>query len=1242
MIWFFVKVVLRGLLILALIPIVLGLLLTSERINGWLLDRIQGMDSRLTLEHVGGTVWEGLQFDRIVWQDDGIDVVIVDVSSDWETRCLADRRLCIEHIDIGSIVVRTDPEAVIEDEQPAEEDSPASLPDIRLPLGIQLDRLRIGSLTINGEQPLLNEVRLVAAMREDRLTIQEFLGRGPDIAWSLDGQVRTTGDWPLLIRADIDAPPVDEQPLSVRLRLGGSVERLAVDLRTEGYVQGQLEGTVAAMEPNLPLDLRWEGQPFLALDTLPDTLTLEQWTIAARGDLEDGVVITADARLPGEGGAVLLAIEGLVQQTRLPELTLQLSVADQPDRVLTLDAAADWADELQADASLIAERFPWQWLYPVETGELVLDRLEADASVQGEAFRGELNAALSGVAGQPAQISLTAEGTPEQITFNSLSVDTPAGRAQGEAIVGLGESTSWDAQLRLENLDPGVFVDDLRGNLNGPLRSSGSLTEAGPQFDAEWDLDGTLRDQPLDLSGKVTADQGNFAFSDIVLQQGPNSVTGAGEWGERIAADLDVSLDNLATLWPGLSGTLNGTVNATGDQTQPEVRLRLTGEDLAYQDIGLGLLAANGTVTLSDALPMQLSIEANRIRTGETWLGNLVVGLDGDKARHELKVNLSGGQLELDTALSGGLDEEQWLGALTRGELTLEEMTWQLASDAGMRYQLEPGQLTLEEHCWTHEGGRLCFDGQQRLLPDRDVAVVLSDFPLASLEQWLPEDLAWQGTLDADVDFSQTAGGPPVADISVSSRDGVISVSDPEQTLDFDYSQLELTSQLDAEQARNRLLLTGDTLGELRVQADVSDPAGEQRLVGRFDLEGFNLDFLRPFLPQVETLQAELQGQGELGGTLTEPLVNGEIAIEDGLITGPELPVSFEQLDLRVGIAGQTADIDGSWQSGPDGDGSLTGTVTWAPELDLSLNLVGKALPVVVAPYANLLVSPDMRVSLAENRLRVRGTIAVPEGNITVRELPEQAVRLSTDEVIVGEEEESVAGDMPMEIDARVRLVIGDQLRFSGFGLTGRLSGRLQVDEELTANGDLNILNGRFRRFGQRLTLRRAQILFAGPISQPFLNIEAVREVDDVTAGLRLTGRAEAPQSEVFAEPAMPQEQALSYLILGRPLGSDGGDNNMLGQAALALGMAGSGPVTQNIANSLGIQNFQLETEGSGTETQVVAAGYLTDRLSVRYGVGVFEPANQLALRYDLSKRLYLEAVSGLASSLDFFYRIDF
>ena len=159
---------------------------------------------------------------------------------------------------------------------------------------------------------------------------------------------------------------------------------------------------------------------------------------------------------------------------------------------------------------------------------------------------------------------------------------------------------------------------------------------------------------------------------------------------------------------------------------------------------------------------------------------------------------------------------------------------------------------------------------------------------------------------------------------------------------------------------------------------------------------------------------------------------------------------------------------------------------------------------------------------------------------------------------------------------------------------------------------------------------------------RPYLDIEAIRKTGDVVAGIRLSGSAEQPTTQIFSEPAMSQEQALSYLVLGRPLSTTGEDNNMLAQAALGLGLMGSAGVTSDIAKDLGIQDFELDTQGSGTNTAVVASGKISEKLSLRYGVGVFEPASTIALRYLLSKKVYLEVASGVASSLDIFYKRDF
>ncbi|MDX1800651.1 MAG: translocation/assembly module TamB domain-containing protein, partial [Marinobacter sp.] len=250
-----------------------------------------------------------------------------------------------------------------------------------------------------------------------------------------------------------------------------------------------------------------------------------------------------------------------------------------------------------------------------------------------------------------------------------------------------------------------------------------------------------------------------------------------------------------------------------------------------------------------------------------------------------------------------------------------------------------------------------------------------------------------------------------------------------------------------------------------------------------------------------------------------------------------------------------------------------------------------------------------------------------------------QAVSVSDDEVIVGKKKEE-PGLKSLNMDVTVN-VGKDKVTFKGFGVTGNLDGSLRIGNNMDTRGVLQLKDGSYSAYGQELTLRRARVVFVGPISQPYLDIEAIRKVDSVTAGIRLSGPVSEPQTEVFSEPSMPQSEALSYVILGRPLRSSG-DQNQLGQAALSLGLAQTGGLTRGIGNELGIKNLTLEAEGSGKDASVVASGYVSEDLSIRYGVGVFEPITTVALRYDLGKYFYLEAASSLAASLDLFYTRDF
>ena len=146
-------------------------------------------------------------------------------------------------------------------------------------------------------------------------------------------------------------------------------------------------------------------------------------------------------------------------------------------------------------------------------------------------------------------------------------------------------------------------------------------------------------------------------------------------------------------------------------------------------------------------------------------------------------------------------------------------------------------------------------------------------------------------------------------------------------------------------------------------------------------------------------------------------------------------------------------------------------------------------------------------------------------------------------------------------------------------------------------------------------------------------------------AGLRVDGSLKNPTTVLFSEPQLPEEEILSYIVLGRQLqfGSESQDDSkLLANAALFMGISNGRTLSTNLAKSLGIDDFALTASGTGEDTQVLVSGRLNNRLLVRYGVGIFNSVNTLFLRYDLAEKLYLETTQGLEKAVDLFYSFEF
>jgi len=1216
-----------GLALLALLAVLLAaiyLLLATQSGSRWLLAKVPG----LQVQQFSGQLAGQWRAEHLLWEQDGTRVEVLAPELSWSPGCLLQGTLCIDQLKAQQVQVQLAPAS--EESTPG----PIALPELKLPVAIRLGDVQLGSLQLDGVEQL-RDLKLAAHWANAGLQIDSAHLQHEAFVLDLVGLLQPQGDWPLTATGTLQMPEQGGQAWSLALDMQGDLlKTLNLKAQSSGYLVAQLSGQLQPLAEHLPAQLTITADGFKASPDLPATLQLNQLTLSAAGDLAQGYRLDGNASLPAEQQPIALTLQGRVDARGADIQTLELNAA--PRQSLSLTGKLDWQKGFSADSRIVWQDFPWHRLYPdIAEPQVKVRTFNGEVSYTDGHYLGNFNGQFDGPAGA-FSVGSPFSGDLQQVFLPQLEIVAGKGKASGHLNLQFADGIGWDTALDLSAIDPAYWLAELPGTLAGSLRSQGEFKGEQLNLSADLDLKGRLRGQPALLQAKVAGQGEQWNLRALDIRLGDNRIQGTGSLQQKLRAQLDLNLPRLGQLWPGLQGQLKGRLDAGGTLTAPLGQLALQGKQLAWQDNRLQDLDLDARLDNSQRGTLQ--VKGSGIRLGDTALGTLQVNAQGDIKRQQVKLDLQGPLLKLALVLDGNLDQGSWRGRLASGDIQTGGQDWRLQQPARLE-RLADGMINFGAHCWLSGGASLCGE-EQRLAPQPRLRYHLKQFPLDSLAQWLPKDFAWKGMLNADVQVDIPAAGPG-GQILIDAGDGTLRIRDQGQWLDFPYQQLKLSSTLTPKRVDTRLDFVGGKLGALQVSARIDPLAKNKTLSGNFTLTGLDLSVARPFVAGVQKLNGRLNGSGTLAGGLLAPQVNGRVTLTDGEVSGPELPIDLRELTVQALIVGNEVKLDGGWKSGEAGQGTVDGQIAWGDALKVDLRLKGSQLPVTVEPYAKLEAAPDLRITMHDDKLAIVGKVLIPKGAITVRELPPSTVKLSDDTVIVGQHAE--AGKPPMAMAMDIDVEVGqDTLSFTGFGLTANLRGHVHIGDNLDTRGELSLNDGRYRAYGQRLTIRKARLLFAGPVDQPYLDIEAVRQVDEVIAGIRLTGSAEQPTTTVFAEPAMSQEQALSYLVLGRPLNNTGEDNNMVAQAALALGLAGGSSTASKLASDLGIRDFELDTSGTGDKTNVVASGKISDKLSLRYGVGVFEPANTIALRYLLSKKVYLEAASGVASSLDIFYKRDF
>lgn len=859
-------------------------------------------------------------------------------------------------------------------------------------------------------------------------------------------------------------------------------------------------------------------------------------------------------------------------------------------------------------------------------------------------------------------LDLVAEATTEALTVESLTLLLPEGRLEASGELGYAEALAWDGRVTWENVELGQFAEALDGQLSGQLASE--VTYEAGDLRAQVDLEtvsGSWLDRPLNASGRFGWQTGTLSVSDFALVQAENRVTVAGYFSLEDRVDLAVNLDvpGLGQLvpqaWaPDISGNLQGRIELAGSLSDPIINSTVAVLDLQYAELQLargdlqlqwfGLRQRRGTVDLN----LQQFAMA-----GEP-LADLSLQGEGNISDHSLRLALDGLQDFRESSgrlqCTGGFASqalEQWQGRCN--ELVLNfvpdggQQTWRLADSIDVQARPQAPSVSLSPFCLTRDQASLCTTDQIAYRDGNlsDLALVGTELPLEWLQPFLPaEDMAVAGNWRFEF-FGSNLLAEPELRAEVSSDDLVMRwQAEGEEPLVLNVTGINLNWNFQNQQQQVSWNLQTEKSGSSQGRLSLQD----NRIAGRAAISGLQLgNYSRLFLPGPEDeLAGQVNAEFSVDGTLEEPVLTGQLKMDEGMFNTEVLPVPLRDIQLTLNVNDNRATARGTFQA--DGsDGEIGGKFVWSPE-DWSGTLQVSAEPLVVRPDPDMTVhvAPDLEFNFAPQKITIAGQVRVPEAEIELTELPEQAVSTSPDAVIVGEQEPEAKSEL--KINTNIEVSLGEEVYFEGFGLETRITGDLRLQQSggelLRANGKLQLVEGRYQAYGQDLVIRSGDLIFVGDIDNPQLRLEAVRAgtEEDLTVGLRVSGPARDPKVALFSNPDMPQQAQLSYLLTGNPPGTEMESDPQLAAAEAALSYALESDVGTGIARRagdvLGIEDLQVTAGGSENGTQVGLSGYITPNLLVRYGVGVFDAINTLTLKYRLTKDIYLEATSGESSDV--------
>ncbi len=254
----------------------------------------------------------------------------------------------------------------------------------------------------------------------------------------------------------------------------------------------------------------------------------------------------------------------------------------------------------------------------------------------------------------------------------------------------------------------------------------------------------------------------------------------------------------------------------------------------------------------------------------------------------------------------------------------------------------------------------------------------------------------------------------------------------------------------------------------------------------------------------------------------------------------------------------------------PAQNGSLSATGQWdIASSKGSIALLFDHYPIIQRADRFAMMSGNITIGANLPKIQLEGKLTADAGWASVDisdgvpAVDGDVIVLKPGQKVLQQEQSNSSENMEMNLTVD----LGPRFYLVGLGLNSGLVGSLTLVQhhgKLTAEGQFRTRGGAIEAYGQRLQIARGDISFGGNITNPTLNIEAVRRGLDVEAGLRVIGTAKKPKITLVSYPEVSEVEKLSWLIMGRGPDSSGADLALLFSVGSSL-LGGEEPFYRQI-----------------------------------------------------------------------------